>query len=71
MYGDKLIDVKDIENFKKLKYETAKAAFEVSGLIVGILCVCKRVRILVLVNNLLQLWTTCNHKDGNYINIKD
>ena len=58
MYGDKLIDVKDMENFKKMKYETAKAAFEVSGLVVGILCVCERVCILVLVNKLLQLWTT-------------
>ena len=58
MYGDKLIDVKDMENFKKMKYETAKAAFEVSDLVVGILCVCKCVRILVLVNKLLQLWTT-------------
>ena len=29
MYGDKLIDVKDMDTFKKMKYDTAKAAFEV------------------------------------------
>lgn len=29
VYGDKLIDVKDMDTFKKMKYETAKAAFEV------------------------------------------
>lgn len=33
VYGDKLIDVKDMENFKKMKYEIAKAAFEVRGLV--------------------------------------
>lgn len=33
VYGDKLIDVKDMENFKKMKYEIAKAAFEVRGIV--------------------------------------
>ena len=29
VYGDKLIDEKDMETFKKLKFEMAKAGFEV------------------------------------------
>ena len=37
VYGDKLIDVKDMENFKKMKYEIAKAAFEVRGLVARVL----------------------------------
>lgn len=30
VYGDKLIDEKDMEHFKKIKYEITKAGFEVS-----------------------------------------
>ena len=29
VYGDKLIDDKDMDNFKRMKYEMAKAGFEV------------------------------------------
>lgn len=29
IYGDKLIDVKDMELFKKIKFEAAKIGFEV------------------------------------------
>ena len=29
VYGDKLIEDKDMETFKKIKYEIAKAGFEV------------------------------------------
>ena len=31
MYGDKLIDEKDMEMCNKMKYESAKAHFEVNG----------------------------------------
>lgn len=30
VYGDKLIEVKDMDNFQKIKFEVAKAGFEVS-----------------------------------------
>ena len=31
VYGDKLIDEKDMESFKKLKFHMAKVGFEVVG----------------------------------------
>jgi dynein heavy chain len=30
VYGDKLIDTKDMETFKQMKFDMAKAGFEVS-----------------------------------------
>ena len=36
VYGDKLIDVKDMATFAKLKLDVAKASFEVSN----IMCMC-------------------------------
>ncbi len=36
VYGDKLIDTKDIDNFLKLKFEVAKASFDVRKLWHGI-----------------------------------
>ena len=41
MYGDKLVDNKDIETFKKLKFEMVKSTFDVS-VYHCVLCVVQR-----------------------------
>ena len=39
MYGDKLIETKDMENFKKLKFDISKQFFDVSIIICIVFCV--------------------------------
>ena len=43
VYGDKLIEDKDMENFKKMKVEIAKASFEVTKTNIYIVCLVKLV----------------------------